>query len=47
MCKKMCSVYAEEVIIDRKVRNWFVKIRCGDTTLKGEPRVGRFFNFDN
>ncbi|KAL0274338.1 UNVERIFIED_CONTAM: hypothetical protein PYX00_006789 [Menopon gallinae] len=45
--QKLCSVYGEGAITDRAVRNWFVKFRSGDTTLKDEPRAGRPSDFDD
>ena len=45
--QKLCSVYGEGVISDRAVRNWFVKFRSGDMTLKDEPRMGRPSDFDD
>lgn len=45
--KKICSVYGQGVITDRQVRNWFVKFRSGETSLKDEPRPGRSSGFDD
>ena len=42
----ICSVYGDGTITDRAVRNWFVKFRSGDTSLKDEPRQGRSSDFD-
>ncbi|XP_054005260.1 histone-lysine N-methyltransferase SETMAR-like [Hylaeus anthracinus] len=44
---KICSVYGEGLITDRAVRNWFIKFRSRDTTLKDKPRAGRPFDFDD
>jgi len=44
--EKICSVYGEGTITDREVRNWFVKYRSEDTSLKNEPRTGRLSDFD-
>ena len=45
--EKICSVYGEGLITNRAVRNWFIKFRSGDTTLKDEPRAGRPSDFDD
>lgn len=45
--EKICSVYGEGLITDRAVRNWFIKFRSGDTTLKDELRAGRPSDFDD
>ncbi|XP_014609810.1 PREDICTED: histone-lysine N-methyltransferase SETMAR-like [Polistes canadensis] len=45
--EKICTVYGEGLITDRAVRNWFVKFRFGDTSLKDEPRAGRPSDFDD
>ena len=45
--EKICSVYGEGLITDRAVRNWFVKFRSEDTTLKDEPRAGCPSDFDD
>lgn len=45
--EKICRVYGKGLITDRAVRNWFVKFRSGDFTLKVEPRLVRPFDFDN
>ncbi|XP_015181327.1 PREDICTED: histone-lysine N-methyltransferase SETMAR-like [Polistes dominula] len=45
--EKICRVYGEGLITDRAVRNWFVKFRSGDMTLKDEPRAGRPSDFDD
>ncbi|CAK9820139.1 Histone-lysine N-methyltransferase SETMAR [Anthophora quadrimaculata] len=45
--EKICSVYGEGLITDLAVRNWFIKFRSGDTTLKDEPRAGRLSDFDD
>lgn len=34
--EKICSVYGEKLIINRAVRNVFVKFRSGDMALKVE-----------
>ena len=44
--EKIGSVYGEGTITDWAVRNWFVKFRSGDTSLKDEPRPGRSLDFD-
>ena len=44
--EKIGSVYGEGTIIDRAVRNWFVKFCSGGTSLKDEPRPGRSSDFD-
>ena len=43
---KICSIYPKGTIIDRVVRNWFVKFCSGDTSLKDEPRPGHSSDFD-
>ncbi|XP_015185986.1 PREDICTED: histone-lysine N-methyltransferase SETMAR-like [Polistes dominula] len=45
--EKICRVYVEGLITDRAVRNWFVKFRSGDMTLKDEPRARRPSDFDD
>ena len=40
-------MYGEGVKSDQAVRNWFVKFRSGDMTLKDEPRMGRPSDFDD
>ncbi|GFY74560.1 histone-lysine N-methyltransferase SETMAR [Trichonephila inaurata madagascariensis] len=45
--EKICRVYGEGLITDRAVRNWFVKFRFGDMTLKDESRAGRSTDFDD
>jgi len=35
-------MYGEKVLTDRVVRNWFVKFRSGDVTLKDKPRGSSF-----
>ena len=37
----LCDVYGEEALRDRQCRNWFVKFRSGDFSLKDEQRSGR------
>ena len=32
--EKICSVYGEGTITDQAVRNWFVKFRFADSSLK-------------
>ena len=39
-------MYGEGTITDQAVRNWFVKFRSGDTSLKDESRPGRSSEFD-
>ena len=38
--EKICSVYGEGTTTDQAVRNWFVKFRFGDTSLKDKLRPG-------
>ncbi|XP_043485383.1 histone-lysine N-methyltransferase SETMAR-like [Polistes fuscatus] len=45
--EKICRVYGEGLITDRAVRNWFVKFRSGDMTLKDKPKSGRPSNFND
>lgn len=40
-------MYGEGMITDRAVRNWFLKFRSGDVTLKDEPRGSRPSDFDD
>ena len=37
---------ANVVITDRHVRNWFPKLRSGDTSLKDKPKPGRSPDLD-
>ena len=39
-------MYGEGTITDWAVRNWFVKFRSGDTSLKDESIPGRSSDFD-
>ena len=39
--KKLCDVYGEEALKDRKCRNWFDKFRSGDFSLIDEQCSGR------
>ena len=43
---KISSVYGQDVIADRQVRNWFSKVRSSDTSMSNEPRPGRTSDFD-
>ena len=45
--EKICNVYGKGTITDRAKRNWFVKFRSGDTSLRDELRPGRSSNFDD
>ena len=39
--KKLHDVYGEEALKDRQCRNWFVKFRSGDFSLKDQQRSGQ------
>lgn len=43
---KKYAVYNESLIGDPAVRNWFAKVRYGDTTLMNELKVGHLFDLD-
>ena len=45
--QKICRMYDEGVMTDRAVRNWFVKFRSEDVTLKEEARDGHPSDFDD
>nr|BAO79476.1 transposase [Amegilla dulcifera]BAO79481.1 transposase [Amegilla dulcifera]BAO79484.1 transposase [Amegilla dulcifera] len=39
--KKLCAVYGNEALKERQCRNWFVRFRSGDFSLKNAQRSGR------
>ena len=37
--KKLCAVYGNEALTERKCQNWFAKFRSGDFSLKNPAEV--------
>ena len=44
--KKLCAVYGNEALKERQCRNWFVRFRSGDFSLKNAQRSGRPIEVD-
>ena len=41
MQKKICTVYGEDAVTDRKCQKWFVKFGSADFSLDDAPPLGR------
>lgn len=45
--KKLYAVYGDKALKERQCRNWFVKFRSGDFSLKDNKRSGRAMDVDD
>ena len=41
VAKKLCDLYGDKALKERQCRNWFIKVRSAEFSLKDEPRSGR------